>query len=213
MRKSKVETAQTRERIVSSASAMFREDGLANVSVVDLMANAGLTHGGFYAHFASRDELVAEAIRYALAQSARRIYRSELKNGSKPGYSRLIQRYLSREHRDNPQSGCVMASVGSELARTEGEARSVYSTDFEKLVTLLAELSPARTRIARRSHFLSVISSLVGALTLARAVQDSDASEEILASVRQALLRGERSRNARNASSKNKLASAQERRQ
>jgi TetR/AcrR family transcriptional regulator, transcriptional repressor for nem operon len=143
-----------------------------------------------------------------LAQSARCIYQSELKNGSKPGYSRLIQRYLSKEHRDNPRSGCVMASIGSELAREEGEARSVYSHGFEKLVTLLAELSPARTCNARRGHFLSVISSLVGALTLARAVNDRDVSDEILASVRLELLGGERRRNARTASHRIKAATA-----
>ena len=194
MRKSRSEAAHTRERIVSGASAMFRERGLADVGVAALMADAGLTHGGFYAHFESRESLMAEAIRYALVQSAQRIYLSALKNGDKPGYSRLIHRYLSKEHRDDPKNGCVLASLGAEIARRDDDARAVFSQGFDELVVLLADLSPARTRNARRAHILSVVSGLTGALTLARAVHDPDVSEEILVSVRQSLLAEERRR-------------------
>ncbi len=195
MRKSRAEAAQTRERIVSRASAMFREHGLADVGVASLMADAGLTHGGFYAHFESREALVAEALRFALVQSAQRIYLSELRNGDKPGYSRLIRKYLSKEHRDDAKNGCVLASLGAEVARRDGESRSVFARGFNELVALLADLSPARTRNARRAHILSVISALTGALTLARAVDDPDVSDEILASARNSLLAEERRRN------------------
>ncbi len=194
MRKSRQASAKTRERIVSGASAMFRERGLGNVSVAELMAQAGLTHGGFYAHFASRDELVAEAVRFALLQSAHRIYLSALQTGHTPGYSKLIKRYLTIEHRDHPDSGCVLASLGAEIGRDEGDARAVFSEGFDELVTLLAQLSPERTRSARRAHVLSVISSLSGALILARAVNGNCGSEEILASVRTTLLADERRR-------------------
>jgi TetR/AcrR family transcriptional repressor of nem operon len=158
------------------------------------MADAGLTHGGFYAHFASRDELVAEAIRYALLHSAQRLYLSALKSGGTPGYAKLIQRYLTSEHRDNPESGCVLASLGSEVAREGGGASAVFSGGFEELVNLLAQLSPERTRKARRIHFLSVISALSGAMVLARAVNDAGISDGILAAVRQALLDDEKRR-------------------
>ena len=205
MRKSRAEAAQTRERIVSGASAMFREHGLADVGVVALMADAGLTHGGFYAHFESREALMAEAIRYALVQSAQRIYSSALNNGDKPGYSRLIHRYLSKEHRDDPKNGCVLASLGAEVARQDGESRSVFSQGFDGLVTLLADLSPARTRVSRRAHVLSVISALAGALTLARAVIDPDVSDEILVSVRKSLLADERHRNERSTSQRKRV--------
>ncbi len=197
MRKSRVETAETRERIVSGASSLIREHGLSDVSVAQLMSNAGLTHGGFYAHFESREQLVAEAIRFALAQAAQRIYLSELKNGGHPGYARLIERYLSTAHRDNPQSGCVLASLGSELARSSDEARTVFSEGFGALVTLLAKLSPERTPKARRAHFLTVISALSGALVLARAVSGEEASEEILLAVRTTLLADEKRRAAK----------------
>ena len=130
MRKSRAEAARTRERIVSGASAMFREQGLADVGVASLMAGAGLTHGGFYSHFESREALVAEALRFALVQSAQRIYLSELGSGDKPGYSRLIRKYLSKGHRDNPGNGCVLASLGAEVARQDGESRSVFSPDW-----------------------------------------------------------------------------------
>jgi TetR/AcrR family transcriptional repressor of nem operon len=205
MRKSRAETARTRERIVSGASAMFRERGLADVGVAELMADAGLTHGGFYAHFESREALVAEAIRFALVQSAQRIYLSELKNGDKPGYSRLIHKYLSERHRDDPKNGCVLASLGAEVARRDGESRSVFSEGFDELVTLLADLSPARTRNARRAHILSVISALAGALTLSRAVNYPDVSDEILVSVRQSLLSDEKRRNKLEASRRKRL--------
>ena len=194
MRRSSTEVARTRERIVAGASALFRERGLGNVSVADLMANAGLTHGGFYSHFGSRDELVAEAIRFALVQSAQRIYLSALNSGDKPGYSKLIQRYLTTGHRDNPQSGCVLASLGSEVARDDADSRAVFSEGFDELVSLLAQLSPERSRKARRAHVLSVISALSGALVLARAVNDADVSDEILASARQSLLADEKRR-------------------
>lgn len=198
MRKSRTETEQTRERIVAGASALFRERGLDNVSVAELMAHAGLTHGGFYAHFESREELVAEAIRYALVQSAQRIYLSALRNGDKPGYSRLIRRYLSAAHRDHPDSGCALASLGAEVARDGGSSRTVFSDGFGDLVSLLAKLSPERTRNARRAHILSVISALSGALVLARAVRETGVSEEILGSVRKTLLAEEKRRQLEN---------------
>jgi TetR/AcrR family transcriptional repressor of nem operon len=206
MRKSRAEAARTRERIVSGASAMFREQGLADVGVASLMADAGLTHGGFYAHFESREALVAEALRFALVQSAQRIYLGELGSGDKPGYSRLIRKYLSKGHRDDPRNGCVLASLGAEVARQDSESRSVFSRGFDELVTLLANLSPARTRNARRAHVLTVISALAGALTLARAVNDVDGSDEILVSVRKTLLADELRRNERMTSQGNRLA-------
>ena len=206
MRKSRAEAARTRERIVSGASAMFREQGLADVGVASLMADAGLTHGGFYSHFESREALVAEALRFALVQSAQRIYLGELGSGDKPGYSRLIRQYLSKGHRDDPKNGCVLASLGAEVARQDGESRSVFSRGFDELVTLLANLSPARTRNARRAHVLTVISALAGALTLARAVNDVDVSDEILVSVRKTLLADELRRNERMTSQGNRLA-------
>ncbi len=194
MRKSRIETAQTRDRIVSGASALLRERGLTNVSVAQLMSNAGMTHGGFYAHFGSREHLVAEAIRFALAQAAQRIYVCALKDGRRPGYSRLIERYLSPAHRDNPQSGCALASLGSEVARESEEARSIFSEGFEALIALLAKLSPERTPKARRTHVLCVISALTGALVLARAVNDPKASEEILLAVKASRLADEKRR-------------------
>jgi TetR/AcrR family transcriptional repressor of nem operon len=194
MRKSRKDTARTRDRIVSGASALLRERGLTNVSVAQLMSNAGLTHGGFYSHFASREHLVAEAIGFALMHSAQRIYLSALKDGARPGYSRLIERYLSPAHRDNPQSGCALASLGSEVARDGDVARSVFSEGFEALITLLAKLSPEHTPAARRAHVLYVISALSGALVLARAVSDSEASEEILVAAKKSLLAEEKRR-------------------
>ncbi len=194
MRRSRDEVARTRERIVAGASEMFRERGLSGVSVADVMASAGLTHGGFYAHFASRDELVGEAIRFALLQSAQRIYLSALKSGDTPGYSKLIQRYLTSEHRDHPGSGCAIASLGAEIAHSGGMPSEVFSRGFCELIDLLAQLSPERTCKARKAHVLSVISALSGALVLARTAADAAVSGEILDAVRTTLLADEKRR-------------------
>jgi TetR/AcrR family transcriptional repressor of nem operon len=194
MRRSREDTAQTRGRIIAGASAILRERGLLNVSVAELMATAGLTHGGFYAHFDSRDELVAEAIRFALLQSAQRIYMSALKSGERPGYAKLIRRYLTVEHRDHPESGCAIASLGSEIARNGATAAEVFSEGFSELIGLLAQLSPERTARARRAHILSVVSALSGALVLARSVTGSEMSREVLDSVRSVLLADEKRR-------------------
>lgn len=194
MRRSRDEAARTRERIVAGASEMFRARGLSSVSVSDVMANAGLTHGGFYAHFASREELVGEAIRFALLQSAQRIYLSALKGGDTPGYAKLIQRYLTTGHRDRPGTGCAIAALGSEIAHGGGKPSEVFSQGFFELIELLAQLSPERTGKARKAHVLSVISALSGALVLARTVTDPAASGEILDSVRTTLLADEKRR-------------------
>ena len=146
---------------------------------------------------------MSEAIRFALVQSAQRIYLSALKSGDRPGYSKLIRRYLTREHRDNPQHGCVLASLGVEVARDGGDARAVFSEGFEELIALLAKLSPERSPRARRAHVLSVISALTGALSLARAVEGERMSQDILSSVRTTLLAEEKRRQTESARRRN----------
>ncbi len=112
MRMSKVETARTRERIVTAAAAKFRKRGIAVTGLADLMAAAGMTHGGFYRHFNSKDELVAET-----TATASQKLKGSLLLAAKGGIKSVVEKYLSMSHRDHPEHGCQLAALGSELAR------------------------------------------------------------------------------------------------
>src|ERR1700755_850826 len=131
VRKSREAAAQTRKRIVEAASCEFRKNGIVATGLNDLMKAAGLTHGGFYKHFASKDQLVAEATTAAL---------DALLEGmaAHPTLSAALAADLSTRHRDTPASGCPLAAIGSELSRSDWEARQVATAGFVRLVDILA---------------------------------------------------------------------------
>jgi TetR/AcrR family transcriptional repressor of nem operon len=181
---SQADKAASHERIVRVASRRIRCDGVANVSVSELMNEAGLTHGGFYRHFDSRDELVAEAVADALAQGSQRVQAStEL--GQPAALAAIIDGYLSRLHRDKPATGCAVAALPTDIARTDARARAAYTRQVHSYLNLLTELTPARDR--DEAHL--ILATLVGALVLARAVDDHALSNEILDSTARALHR------------------------
>jgi len=181
---SQADKAASHERIVKAASRRIRRDGIDNVSVAELMNQAGLTHGGFYRHFDSRDELVAEAIDAALAQGSERVH-AAAKLGGEDAPAAIIDAYLSRLHRDKPETGCAVAALPTDISRTDARARAAYSRQVRTYVDLLAELTPARD--PDEAHL--ILAALVGALLLARAVDDRGLSDEILDSVTRALHR------------------------
>src|SRR6266566_5816567 len=121
MRKSRIEAAKTRERIVSAAAAEFRQHGIAATGLADLMAAAGLTHGGFYRHFESKDQLVAEACA-AATESAMATFFSN--KSPKNGLKGRVAQYLSPAHRDDPSAGCPLAALGSEISRCDEKTRA-----------------------------------------------------------------------------------------
>jgi TetR/AcrR family transcriptional repressor of nem operon len=139
------------------------------------MNEAGLTHGGFYRHFDSRDDLVAEAIDTALALGSERI-RAAAKLGGPESLAAIIDGYLSRFHRDKPETGCAVAALPTDIARTEPRARAAYSHQVRTYIDLLTKLTPAGD--ADEAHL--ILAALVGALVLARAVDDRALSDEIL---------------------------------
>jgi TetR/AcrR family transcriptional regulator, transcriptional repressor for nem operon len=181
---SQSDKAASHERIVKTASRRMRRDGIDNVSVAELMNEAGLTHGGFYRHFASRDDLVAEAIDAALAQGSRRI-REAAQLGGARALAAIIDGYLSRLHRDKPEAGCAVAAVPTDIARTDPRARIAYSRQVRSYIELLAELTPGS--VSDEAHL--ILAALVGALVLARAVDDRGLSDELLESAARALHR------------------------
>jgi TetR/AcrR family transcriptional regulator, transcriptional repressor for nem operon len=170
MRKSREEAAETRRRIVQAAAREFRERGIVATGLADLMKAAGLTHGGFYKHFASKDQLVAEATVAAMDSIL-----AEL--AAHPTVNAAVAGYLSTRHRDNPASGCPLAALGGELARSDEKARAAATAGFVRLVDILAGKAP--TADARR-HALVTAVTMIGAVTMSRMVSDPQLSAEIL---------------------------------
>jgi len=168
------ETAAKHERIVKEASRLFRERGFENVSVGEVMKAAGLTHGAFYAHFGSKEELQAAAVAYGQKVSLQRMQRSKSKK-SKGSYA---DRYLSRWHRDNPDDGCTMAALAQEVARSTPDVKAAFEQGLENMLS--AEGGDRKEAIFRAA-------AMIGGVVLARAVQDHRLSDEILKSVRQKL--------------------------
>ncbi len=177
MRKSKEEAAETRKRIVRAAARQFRENGIVATGLADLMKAAGLTHGGFYKHFASKDELVAEATALAV--------RSLLEGMSaQPTVKAAVASYLSVRHRDNPASGCPLAALGGELARSDRKVREEATEGFVRLVEILA--GKAGTADARRRALVAA-ATMIGAMTMSRLVTDPKLSDEILRAAEKSL--------------------------
>jgi TetR/AcrR family transcriptional regulator, transcriptional repressor for nem operon len=188
MGSSQADKAASHERIVTAAAARVRRDGVAGISVAELMSEAGLTHGGFYRHFASRDELIAEAVEAALAHGSRRTdAAAEL--GGIPALTAIIDGYLSQLHRDKPESGCAVAALPSDVARGDQRTRDAYTAQVQRYLDLLDALLPEDDRGVRRDDALLTLAALVGAVSLARAVADGELSDEILAGTAHALRR------------------------
>lgn len=181
MRKSRAETAATRERIVDAASAAFRRQGIAATALSDLMASAGLTHGGFYKHFGSKEQVVAEASARAIEQMTETLGAALSKGRSGTPLQRAIDTYLSARHRDHPETGCPFAALGPELAREGGAVRDAAGAGLDRLLAVVGE---------HTSHTDAVValSAMVGALTLARLAPTAAASKDILDKVRTHLL-------------------------
>ena len=179
---SKAEKAETHKRIVTIASNRFREDGLAGVGISELMKEAGLTVGGFYKHFDSRDGLVTEAVGAAFGGWKRRV-EDAASGGPAVSYAKLIDEYLNKAHRDNPGAGCAFSALAAEIARSDKRSRALASEQLENDLQLIAGLFAGKNKRAARSKAILTISSLVGAMSLARAVSDRELSREILNTV------------------------------
>jgi len=177
MRYEKGHKEATRQRIIETAAARFRKDGIEGVGVADLMAEAGLTHGGFYSHFSSKEELIKAAMEEASAVSAIK-FDKRVEEG---GLEAWIRSYMREEHRDHPEKGCIVAALASELARRPKEVRKGFSVRLAKVTAKIETYLPgALTALQKRRIATGIFATLVGALQMARAVDDTKASNEIL---------------------------------
>jgi len=185
MRVSKEQAAENRRRIVEVAGTMFRERGFNGIGVADLMKEAGLTHGGFYGHFGSKDDLAAEACTLALAKAAERWgMAADEAGGPDDPLAAIAGFYLSAAHRDAPASGCPIAALGVDAARQDGPVRRAFTDGLRPFVEVLGRLVPGRSWAARRETALATLSAMVGAVILARAVDDPALSDDILAAAK-----------------------------
>lgn len=178
---SKANKEQSHARIVQTAAARFREAGVEGVGVADLMKDAGLTHGGFYRHFASRDELVAEAVERALSDGGRAVEAVAASKASRQTVAcALVDAYLSTAHRDGLATSCAVTTLAGDVARSNERARSAYTRQVETYLELLANLAAEEKSKAKRTKAIAALSTLVGAVSLSRAVNDEKLSREIL---------------------------------
>ncbi len=182
MKVTREQAAANRERIIAVASRLFRERGLDGVGVADLMNDAGLTHGGFYGHFSSKEDLMAQACERTLANSAARWTKLCASTDDKP-FAAIAKYYLSPRHRDDPGRGCAVAALATEVPRHGPMVRQAFSQGVRALVGVLANVVPGKSRAAKRRAALASFASMVGAVVLARAVDDVELSEEILKAV------------------------------
>jgi TetR/AcrR family transcriptional regulator, transcriptional repressor for nem operon len=188
---SRAEKTKTHKRIVKIASRRFREKGLAGVGIADLMKEAGLTVGGFYKHFDSRDALVAEAVSSAFGAWKRQVD-AAASGGPAVSYAKLIDDYLNEAHRDDPGAGCAFSALAEEIGRSDKRTRALASEQIRNDIQLIADLLPRKdkNKAAVRSKAILTFSALVGAMALARAVSDEALSREILKTVKELLKTG-----------------------
>ncbi|HTY97652.1 MAG TPA: TetR/AcrR family transcriptional regulator [Solirubrobacteraceae bacterium] len=188
MGSSQSEKTASHERIVRAASARIRRDGVDGLTVAELMGAAGLTHGGFYRHFDSREELVAEAVEAALEHGARRTAKVVVPEGADP-LGTIVDGYLGKQHRDRPDSGCAVAALSADVSRAGPRVRAAYASQVGRSLELLAGLlgDDGPHDVSGSAHL--ILAALVGALSIARAVGDTELSDEILERTAQALHR------------------------
>ena len=180
MRASREKFAENRERILDVAAKLFREKGFDGIGLADIMKAAGLTHGGFYKHFGSKDDLEAQATGVALATVAADWSRLIERAAARP-LSALTDEYLSPLHRDDPGKGCALAALGADVARQGERVRSAFTAGLEPFLQLLSNAIPGRSKAVRRRQAITTMAEMIGALILARAVDDPALSDEILA--------------------------------
>ena len=188
MRKSKQEALKTRERIVAAASEEFRQHGIVATGLADLMAAAGLTHGGFYKHFRSKDELISEAATAAIATTTQAMNAVGSARPGGDGLKRLVTKYLAADHRDDPGAGCPIAALGAELARCDEKTRDAATQGLRDYIGVLASHLDSLEPGEAKNRAMASFATMVGALILARIANDEKLSQAILRNAQEMIL-------------------------
>jgi TetR/AcrR family transcriptional repressor of nem operon len=178
---------QTRSRIVEEASYGLRQAGADGIGVVDLMKLVGLTHGGFYAYFESREALMIEAFAAAMDRTMSQ-WRSHMDGiQAEERFDAFVETYLRPGHRDNRARGCVLPALGTDIARSSQKARRAFARKLDEMIDLIAALLPGKPPKKARQIATAALATMMGSVALARAVGDKKLSDEILGAGRRAL--------------------------
>jgi TetR/AcrR family transcriptional repressor of nem operon len=207
MRYSREHKVETHSRIVKKASVRLREKGAHGIGVADLMKDAGLTHGGFYAHFDSREALVIEAFTHAMDRSTERWRKLAEQTRPEKRLAAIVKTYLTPVHRDDPGHGCAVPALGAEIARESVKTRRVFAGRLEQMIDMLAAQVPGVPRKAARKQATAALATMMGTLVMARVAGTGDFSDEILGAGREAVLERAKSPKARKSPSKGAAAS------
>ena len=186
MRYPETHKEEVRKKLIESAARMLRAHGLSGVGIPALMREVGLTHGAFYVHFSSRDELVAEAVKLASQQITGSIEAPER------SWNDAVQHYLHRVHRDHPEQGCALAALGSEAPRQDKSVREVFSQSAVNFVHRLdKKLHPKHSRREPHDDALVAASTMLGAIILSRLLGAHPLADRVLHAVTESLLNSE----------------------
>src|SRR6202795_2521698 len=188
MRYSREHKLETHARIVKKASGRLRGEGGHCIGVADLMKEAGLTHGGFYAHFDSRDALVIEAFAYAMDRGTEHWRKLAEQTPPDKRLATIVESYLTAVHRDDPGRGCAIPTLAADIARESPKTRKAFAAKLEQMIDMLAAQIPELPRKAARKQAMAAIATMMGTLVLARIAGNGDFSDEILGAGREALL-------------------------
>src|SRR5580658_2886232 len=181
--------AEIHRKIVKDASGRVRTEGITGTAVSAVMRDAGLTHGGFYKHFESKDDLLMESLGEAFQEIADRL--AHVAGRSQPGtaWKAIVEAYLSREHCDHTGCGCPVAALAPELARADKAMKAPIAGELIKYKTRMLPWMPGRRAADKERAFFAIFSTMIGAIAIARILPDRAARGRVLASVRDFLLR------------------------
>lgn len=187
MKVTKEKAEENRQQVIETSSRLFREKGFDGVGVSTLMQAAGLTHGGFYKQFESKDDLIAKATKAALDQTAQRMA-SLIGKDKRASLEKAVGVYLSDQHRNGVADGCAFAALGPDVARHGPEARRVMQRGIEDQLALMESLVEAEGNGSGREEAISTMATMIGALVLARSVENTALSSEILEAAAKSIL-------------------------
>lgn len=186
MKSTREQAEKNRELVIEAAGRLFRERGFDGVSVAEIMKAADLTHGGFYGHFKSKTDLAAVACAQGIADAGRH-WRNVAQERKHPLHD-IVSQFLSAEHRDTPRTGCYFAALAGDVARQEAPVRCAFAAGLRAAFDLLAGVFGGSSKAAKRRLAIAAMSQMVGAIVLARAVDDEELSAEILQAARSDLI-------------------------
>ncbi|MCC8966842.1 TetR/AcrR family transcriptional regulator [Bradyrhizobium sp. Pear76] len=188
MRYSKEHKQETHARIVKKAATRLREKGAHGIGVADLMKDAGLTHGGFYAHFDSREALVIEAFNYAMDRANERWRKVTAEVPPEKRLATMVDGYLSAVHRDDPGQGCAVPALGAEIARESPKTRKAFALKLDQMIDMMADQIPDLPRKAARKQAMAALATMMGTIVMSRIAGNGEMSDEILSAGREAVL-------------------------